>query len=275
MDDYESVLLVKSEVFVYRIPPRQSNRGYRAADWNLGTPDWTGRMRLVNRKQECILKLEDKTSGELFAKCPIDKYPGVAIEAVTDSSRYFVLRIQDEGGRAAFIGLGFGDRSDSFDLNVALQDHFKYVKKEEEAEKEKEEGKPTLDLGFKDGQTIKINMKITKKEGQEGTNRPKPKGAGPGLGLLPPPPGGVKLAPPPGSANTTPSPSGPSPPSSNLDLLGGLGSAPSNPPAAAPPAAAAGSGGTEMWGDFASATPKPAPPSEPPSGGSGNSWVTF
>lgn len=36
------------------------------------------------------------------------------------------------------------------------------MKKEEEAEKEKEEGgKPALDLGFKDGQTIKINMKIT------------------------------------------------------------------------------------------------------------------
>lgn len=55
-------------------------------------------MRLVNRSNQCILKLEDKNSGELFAKCPIDKYPGVAIEAVADSSRYFVLRIQDEGG---------------------------------------------------------------------------------------------------------------------------------------------------------------------------------
>lgn len=70
----------------------------RAADWNLGAPDWTGRMRLVNRSDDCVIKLEDKVTGELFAKCPIDKYPGVAIEAVTDSSRYFVLRIQDEGG---------------------------------------------------------------------------------------------------------------------------------------------------------------------------------
>lgn len=55
-------------------------------------------MRLVNRSDGCVIKLEDKVTGELFAKCPIDKYPGVALEAVTDSSRYFVLRIQDEGG---------------------------------------------------------------------------------------------------------------------------------------------------------------------------------
>ncbi|XP_071515124.1 NECAP-like protein CG9132 [Panulirus ornatus] len=271
MDDYESILLVKSEVFVYRIPPRSTNRGYRAADWNLGTPSWTGRMRLVNRKNECILKLEDKTSGELFAKCPIDKYPGVAIEAVTDSSRYFVLRIQDEEGRAAFIGMGFGDRSDSFDLNVALQDHFKWVKKEEEAEKEKEEGKPTLDLGFKDGQTIKINMKITKKEGQEGINRPKPKGGSGNLGLLPPPPGGVKLAPPPAPASASTSPAAPPAPTSNVDILGELSGAPSNP--MAQPAVAGGAG--ESWGDFASASAKPPPPSNPPSGGSGSGWVTF
>jgi hypothetical protein len=44
------------------------------------------------------LKLEDKNTGELFAKCPIDQYPGIAIESVTDSSRYFVLRIQDDNG---------------------------------------------------------------------------------------------------------------------------------------------------------------------------------
>nr|CAG4642870.1 EOG090X0G5X [Evadne anonyx] len=168
MEDYEAILLVKHEVFVFKIPPRTSNRGFRAADWNLAAPDWNGRMRLVAKGKECVLKLEDKASGELFAKCPIDTYPGIALESVSDSSRYFVLRIQDDSGRAAFIGVGFADRSDSFDLNVALQDHFKWLKQTEDIANESksdEAGKPRLDLSFKEGQTIKINMKIGKKDG--------------------------------------------------------------------------------------------------------------
>ncbi|CAK1582046.1 unnamed protein product [Parnassius mnemosyne] len=206
MDSYESVLLVKNEVFVFKIPPRPSNRGYRAADWNLQEPQWTGRMRLVAKGDELIMKLEDKATGELFAKCPIDKYPGVALEAVTDSSRYFVVRIQDDNGRTAYIGLGFGDRSDSFDLNVALQDHFKWLKKEQEGEQTQQQN---LDLGFKDGETIKINMKITKRDGSEG-NRPKRAVGGSGGNLLPPPPGGSRLPPPP-SPQHAPSPAEPTP----------------------------------------------------------------
>lgn len=72
---------------------------FRAADWNLQEPQWTGRMRLVAKGEELMMKLEDKASGELFAKCPIDKYPGVALESVTDSSRYFVVKIQDDNGK--------------------------------------------------------------------------------------------------------------------------------------------------------------------------------
>lgn len=116
---------------------------------------------MVSNGNALIVKLEDKTSGQLFANCPVEAYPGVAIESVSDSSRYFVLRIQNDNGQTAFIGLGFGDRSDSFDMNVSLQDHFKFVKNQEVIEKEKSDPKPQLDLGFKDGQTIKINMKIT------------------------------------------------------------------------------------------------------------------
>jgi len=71
---------------------------FRAADWNLAEPTWTGRLRIVSVGDACTLKLEDRNSGELFAKCPIEQYPGVALESVSDSSRYFVVRIQDENG---------------------------------------------------------------------------------------------------------------------------------------------------------------------------------
>ncbi|XP_045162808.2 adaptin ear-binding coat-associated protein 1-like isoform X2 [Mercenaria mercenaria] len=196
--DYESVLCVKPTVHVFRIPPRPSNRGYRASDWKLDQPDWTGRLRIVAKGRDLSIKLEDKNSGELFARCPVEQYPGIAVESVTDSSRYFVLRIMDDNGRSAFIGIGFEDRGDSFDLNVALQDHFKHLKQEKDAEKAGEELQkgPKLDLGFKEGQTIRINISTKKNTEENGSaKKARPKASGGGLGLLPPPPGGVKLPP--------------------------------------------------------------------------------
>ncbi|KFV16452.1 Adaptin ear-binding coat-associated protein 2, partial [Pterocles gutturalis] len=139
-----------------------------------------------------FIKLEDKTSGELFAQAPVEQFPGIAVESVTDSSRYFVIRIEDENGRRAFIGVGFVDRGDAFDFNVALQDHFKWVKQQSELAREAESPAqgPKLDLGFKEGQTIKLNIaNMKKKEGAAANTRPRPAVPG-GLSLLPPPPGG-------------------------------------------------------------------------------------
>ncbi|XP_050458539.1 NECAP-like protein CG9132 isoform X1 [Cataglyphis hispanica] len=247
METYESVLLVKSEIFVFKIPPRSTNRGYRAADWNLQEPSWTGRMRLVSQGDSITIKLEDKITGELFAKCPIEQYPGIAVEPVTDSSRYFVLRIQDDNGRSAFIGVGFLDRSDSFDLNVALQDHFKWLKNREQIEKEKEKPKQELDLRFKEGETIKINMKITKKDGSEVSSKSKQRTSA--VTGLPPPPGGVKIAPPPAKTPTS-SPAHKPQQSQNQDVT------------------------NAEWGEFASASqPPPATASTPTVANA--SWVQF
>lgn len=37
---------------------------FRAADWKLDAPDWTGRMRVTARGKVAYVKLEDKISGE-------------------------------------------------------------------------------------------------------------------------------------------------------------------------------------------------------------------
>ena len=69
----------------------------RAADWNLANPNWKGRLKIVAKKEKCIIKLEER-SGELFAMCPVDSHPGLAVEPVSDSSRYFVLRLEESSG---------------------------------------------------------------------------------------------------------------------------------------------------------------------------------
>ncbi|XP_039619753.1 adaptin ear-binding coat-associated protein 1 [Polypterus senegalus] len=262
--EYESILCVKPDINVYRIPPRASNRGYRAADWKLEQPDWKGRMRVTARGKVAFIKLEDKSSGELFAQAPVDQYPGIAVETVSDSSRYFVIRIQDGNGRSAFIGIGFSDRGDAFDFNVALQDHFKWVKQENEISKEvqNQNAGPKLDLGFKEGQTITLNIGQAKKK-----DGPKPRlqGTG-GPGLLPPPPGG-KIAPPvssvspnhipevaaPGNASQCPGNTG-----FLLDL-----DMPSSVPSESSQA-------TDLWGDFSSSSSSASNQSQQSS-----SWVQF
>ena len=52
----------------------------RAADWNLNEPTWNGRMRMVTSGPQLNLKLEDKMSGNLFANCPVEAYPGNRIK---------------------------------------------------------------------------------------------------------------------------------------------------------------------------------------------------
>ncbi|KAI6079803.1 adaptin ear-binding coat-associated protein 1 [Anas acuta] len=268
--EYESVLCVKPDVSVYRIPPRTSNRGYRASDWKLDHPDWTGRLRVTSKGKTAYIKLEDKVSGELFAQAPIDQYPGIAVETVTDSSRYFVIRIQDGTGRSAFIGIGFTDRGDAFDFNVSLQDHFKWVKQETEISRESQEAdtRPKLDLGFKEGQTIKLNIgNMTTKKG--GVAKPRVSGSG-GLSLLPPPPGGkiaVPPIPPPSSTaianQVTPPPVLKSSNASSADILLDL-----DAPVSASKAPATAT--ADLWGDFSTASS--AVPNQAPQQ---SNWVQF
>ncbi|CAK9237376.1 unnamed protein product [Sphagnum troendelagicum] len=163
----EHTLLIVREVSVYKIPARSSSGGYKCAEWLQSDKIWTGRLKVISLKEKCEVRLEDPNTGELFAACPV--LPGkrdATVENVADSSRYFVLRIDDGRGKHAFIGLGFAERNEAFDFNVALSDHEKYVKREAEKEQHGFDGHdgrdtshPSLDLRLKEGETIKINVK--------------------------------------------------------------------------------------------------------------------
>jgi hypothetical protein len=209
-ESYESIGLVKPEVNVYVIPPRQSTtRKHRAADWKLDSPNFICRLKIISKGEKCLIRLEDRNTGAHFATCPVESYPSIAVENVEDSTRYFVVRVQNDNGQQAFLGIGFNDRSDSFDFNVALQDHFKYLKQAKQIEQEAKETasdpfkqqQPKLDLSFKEGQTIKINLKSSL-PGEDPTRKPtKTTNESFVPGILPPPPGSTipKLTPPPGS----------------------------------------------------------------------------
>lgn len=168
--DYERVLLVKPTVYVYKIPPLVSaSRGFKAADWNLAEPDWTGRLRLISKGDKLFLRIEDATSGALYCEAPVLNYPGPQVQPVVDSRRYFVVKVVSETGRTALIGIGFSDGADSFDLTVALQDHFTTLGKAS-GEKIDDENRPKLDLSLKGD--IRVNLNIG--GGGGGANKPRP-----------------------------------------------------------------------------------------------------
>ncbi|CAB4064960.1 NECAP1_2 [Lepeophtheirus salmonis] len=175
------VILTKNEAFAYKLPPGQNtgkDTNWKANSWNLSKPDWTGKLKLVTGSDKsCYIKLE--SAGSIYAECQVDNYPGPAVTTVSDSSRYFVIQMKNK----EYLGLGFADRSDSFDLNVALQSHFKGILVEEAIEKESNEPpKEKLDLSLKEGQTIKVNINIPKKSTRNRSKSPSVTGRG-----LPPP----------------------------------------------------------------------------------------
>ena len=192
----ERTLMMKQEACIYRIPAAQigdDEKGWKATGWNLDKPDWKGKLRVVSRGTHCVLRLEERGSNKPFAHVEVDTYPGPAVLTVTDSSRYFVIKTNNHD----YVGLGFADRADSFDLNVALQDHFKSIRLEEEIEKEGTEPKEKLDLALKEGQTIKVSLNLQKKSNRERSRSPavnkaaaipKPTPEMIAAGIVPPPP---------------------------------------------------------------------------------------
>ncbi|KAF7822930.1 adaptin ear-binding coat-associated protein 2 [Senna tora] len=163
----ELVLFQVPECYVYIIPPRKSAASYRADEWDVNKWAWEGILKVISKGEVCIIKLEDKKTGELYARAFLRNGEPHPVEPVIDSSRYFVLRIEENiGGRLrhAFIGIGFRERTEAYDFQAALHDHMKYLNKKKTAEEMEQHYQQTssVDYSLKEGETLKLQIKTNK-----------------------------------------------------------------------------------------------------------------
>ena len=148
----ERVRCVINDAHVFKLPPRQTAGGWRGADWD--TEVWQGMVKVVERGDLTVVLLVDRNTGAIFAVCPVKDG---AVDRCVDSSRYFVVRVENANGRHMFIGMAFNERNDAFDFNISLED----------ARKERELGKnpvellpkaPAKDYRLKEGEKIKVKI---------------------------------------------------------------------------------------------------------------------
>jgi hypothetical protein len=280
----EQVLFVHKELDVYKIPPRVGASGWRSGEWRVNDKIFTGRCRVVAQGPALEVRLEDPQTGELFGVAPVP--PGqsqIAVEQASDSSRNFVLRLEDAASkRHAFVGISFAERSTAFDFNVAIQDHERQQKRAEEMQKISASQDPLAaaselmpeaaalyrsagDLSLKEGETIKINVKKKEHASGDGDSflaRLVGSGATAAGSSAAAPGRLVPLAPPPGE------PAGilPPPPAATAAAPSG-----SSVPAAAPPPPQPAAGLQDLLGWGAPAAPAAAAPAP----GAEDGWATF
>ncbi len=229
----ERTLSVIKQCHVYTLPPRPAASGWKCQEWPKTNHIFTGRVRIVSKGSECTVKLEDVDSGSLFAQCPLDNdKPDVSVEPVSDSSRYFVLRVVDNNGRHAFLGMGFQERNDAFEFNVTLADHVKQLRYEKESEQAAAApAAPPQDFSLQGNISISVG-------GKSGGDKPRaPRAAAPAGGAT-----SFSLAPPP------PASGGGKRPTSRP--VAAPAPAPAPAPAAQPPAPAPAPAAGDGWATF-------------------------
>lgn len=167
----ERVRCTINDAHVFKLPPRQTAGGWRGADWDQEV--WQGTLKVVERGDLTVVLLVNKADGAIFAVCPVKDG---AVDRCVDSSRYFVLRVENANGKHIFIGLAFNERNDAFDFNVSLED----ARREKEAEENPVtlETGPAKDYSIKDGE--KIHIAVSKVAGGDRPSRRGSSGAGKG-----------------------------------------------------------------------------------------------
>ncbi|TDH65739.1 hypothetical protein CCR75_004685 [Bremia lactucae] len=210
----ERALFCEKNVWFYQVPAGQvTNLAPRADAWDPEHPLLTGSVRVLQKGDACFVQLfepvsddaETSASPTLFAQCPLhitrELSLDVYVHDCVDSSRYFMLRVEDEtSGRCAFVGIGFPDRTVAFNFKATLLDYAKYVLRQfnvrhmetiEKTEVADGMSSQKKDMSLPKGTTIRMNLKTSANEDGEKLTRHRScnnGGAVKNVPLIPPPP---------------------------------------------------------------------------------------
>ena len=161
LDDHEVIERVRcciSDAHIFKLPSSgpPTVAGWRGADWTQEV--WQGSLKVVERGDLTVILLVDSKTGSIFAVCPVKEG---AVDRCVDSSRYFVLRVENAGtGNHMYVGMAFNERNDAFDFNTSLED----AKREKQAEEEAKKAaaryltEPTKDYSIKEGEKLRISV---------------------------------------------------------------------------------------------------------------------
>ncbi|PNS18857.1 Adaptin ear-binding coat-associated protein 2 [Sphaceloma murrayae] len=203
----QRVLFTSPKVHVYAIPPLTSTRGFQAGPWTApprptAKQIFTARIRVIETSTDGKLKtdivLEDPSTGDLFAAAPYTSRE--VVQAATDSSRFFAVRVVGEGGMKATLGIGFEERGEAMDFGIALADERKVlgmgVGAQEKGRERKDVQEVKRDWGLKEGESIIVEIggkgrtvrdKVDHGEENKALFSIAPPPGGSGGGLPPPP----------------------------------------------------------------------------------------
>lgn len=203
---FQRVLFVTNNVHVYGIPPITSTKGFSAGSWTSPTQPtaqqiFTARLRIiettVDTKVKVDIVLEDSNSGDLFAAAPYTSE--AVVQQANDSSRFFAVRVQGEGGMKATLGIGFEDRSPAFDFSIGLGEARKVLGIDQAAGGQRaksakanntavEESK--TDFSLKKGEQIHIEVGQKGRRAVSPNTAPKADDSAALFSIAPPPPAG-------------------------------------------------------------------------------------
>ncbi len=105
-DSLEHTSLVVWDVFMYKNPLRSSTDDYKCGERLQSNKICSNCLSVISCKYQDEIHLEDPNSGELFVTYFIHLAQWESsIKPTIDSSRYFVLKIEEGHGKHTFIGL--------------------------------------------------------------------------------------------------------------------------------------------------------------------------